>query len=165
MLGGGFLGAGTSAASSGAPSASAALVLAQYRTNLLELYSHFCGAASSLPLAGLAAFAESFDLSPGYLSADKVEEALEEAAGSRASSPGTAGALSFSQFQDVLCLLAQAVADKQWKVEYSAEKLARYQYKRKDAEKSRAEPALDEQIEHLFVALELHSPLVRRHPA
>ena len=55
MLGGGFLGAGTSAASSGAPSASAALVLAQYRTNLLELYSHFCGAASSLPLAGLAA--------------------------------------------------------------------------------------------------------------
>ena len=156
MGGGGFIGPGSSAEASGPPSASAALVLAQYRTHLLELYSHFCGASSSLPLAGFCAFAESFDLSPGYLSADKVEEAFDESARGRNSSPAAAGALSFNEFQDALCLLAAAVADKQWKIEYSAEKSARYRYKLKDAEKSRVEPGPEERLEGLLVALELN---------
>ena len=151
------------------------VVLGEYRSEIDEIYTHFAGSSSSaLQIEGFLAFGAAFDLAPGYLSIECLEDVFEKAVTAAAASERVSSAhctgrarvgMAPADFDEALCLLALAVSEKQWKVEYSAEKLARYQYKRKDAEKSRAEPALDEQIEHLFVALELHSPLVRRHLA
>ena len=148
-------------------SVEASLVLSPHRVALLELYSHFSSPATTLPLAGWLAFTEAFDIAPGYLSVDRVEEAFEEAGrASGSGSPSSAVArgpsngrtvhLSFSEFCDALCLLGKAIADKQWKVEFAAEKAARYRYKLKDATKSRVEPGPEERLEGLLGALDLH---------
>ena len=72
-------GAGPSQASS----TLASFVLNQYRSALLALYSHYAGTtgagSSALSLSGWLAFLEAFDVCPGYLSTDKVEEVFEDA--------------------------------------------------------------------------------------
>lgn len=117
-LGGRILGsASPGQASQQRPSSSAAMVLSEYRAHLLELFTHFCGSSSNLALGGWMAFADAFDICPGYLPPDRLEECFDEAAKFRAgSSPSATVALSFTEFQDALCLLAKAVSDKQWKV-------------------------------------------------
>jgi hypothetical protein len=153
----------------GPPSAAVAYLLGQFRRELLELFSHYCGAATSLSLQGWLSFAEAFDVCPGYLAADKMEEVYEAAtkcAGRttqrHAATRAAAATLSFSQFQDGLCLLASAIEERRWQVEYSAEKAARYRYKLKDAEKGRVEPGPEERMEGLLLALEINEPAAYR---
>ena len=83
LLGGGGSGAGIGA-SVEPPSASATILLSAYRTHLLEIFTHFCGASSNLTHGGWMAFADAFDICPGYLSSDRLEEAFDEAAKGRA---------------------------------------------------------------------------------
>ena len=117
-------------ANDGGPSTSNAqcsLLLVGYRALLLELFSHFCGSATSkmLSLSGWLAFADAFDVCPGYLSAERLEEVYEDAlkGGGRRPTGGAASGklpastmLSFDAFLEALCLLSKAVSDKQWKV-------------------------------------------------
>ena len=98
------------------PSLSAGLVLAEYRTHLLSLFTHFCGTSASLSLSAWLSFADTFDVCPGYLATDKLEEVFDEVAKRRTGSPKPGNALSFAEFQDALCHLAKAVSDKQWRV-------------------------------------------------
>ena len=139
-------------------SVAAPMTLAEHRADLTALFAFFSGGGTSLQLSGWLAFAAAFDVSPGYLAAERVEEAFDEALPH--ARPGAA--LSFADFQEALCHLAKAVADKQWKVEYAAEKAARYRYKLKDAEKSRVVPGPEERLESLFGALELDKPHLYR---
>jgi hypothetical protein len=166
-------------ANDGGPSTSNAqcsLLLVSYRALLLELFSHFCGSATSkmLSLSGWLAFADAFDVCPGYLSAERLEEVYEDAlkGGGRRPTGGAASGklpastmLSFDAFLEALCLLSKAVSDKQWKVEYSAEKAARYRYTYKDAEKGRVAPGADEMLEGVLLALGLDEPSVMRERA
>ncbi len=155
-----------SMAAGGRPSAACSMVLSEYRSDLTLLFNHFCGSNASLSHAGLVAFCEAFDICPGYLSAEKLEEVFADSvrAVGRSSKLGgrITGTLSFADFQDCLALLAKAFTDKQWKVEYSAEKAARYRYTLKDAEKSRVEPGPEERLEGLLVALEIHNAAAYR---
>ena len=137
--------------------------LEAHRRELLELFTCFCGTCSTLTLAGWLAFADAFDICPGYLSVDRLEEVHEAAAGhtgkgqsQRSASRPHGNGLTFSGYQEALCLLAAAMEEKRWKVEYGAEKAARYRYKLKDAEKGRVKPGSDEQIEGLLIALDVH---------
>lgn len=166
-------------ANDGGPSTSNAqcsLLLVSYRALLLELFSHFCGSATSkmLSLSGWLAFADAFDVCPGYLSAERLEEVYEDAlkGGGRRPTGGAASGklpastmLSFDAFLEALCLLSKAVSDKQWKVEYSAEKAARYRYTYKDAEKGRVAPGADEMLEGVLLALGLDEPSAMRERA
>ena len=145
----------------------AAPVLTEVRAALNELHTHFCISSSSLSLDGFLAFAAAFDLCPGYLSTDCLEGIFDKAlAPTRPSSAHTSGrirsGLTRDDFDEALCLIALAISEKQWRVEYAAEKRARYQYQYKDAEKSRAEVRVDEQVEHLVFALELDRPTAYR---
>ena len=122
LLGGGGSGAGIGG-STEPHSHSASIVLSEFRPHLLEMFTHFCGSSAHLTLSGWMAFADAFDICPGYLSADKLEECFDEAAKGRAvtAQPSSSGgALSFTEFQDALCLLAKAVSEKQWKVRASS---------------------------------------------
>jgi len=159
-------GEGDAEGGGGRPSAAVVVVLGGHRKELLELFTHY-SVGTSLTLSGWLAFAEAFDIFPGYLSAEKIEEVFEEAGRSSVTgqSPsaaaavrGSASVLSFAGFQDCLCLLAKAIAEKQWLVEYSAEKQARYRYKLKDAEKGRVEAGPEERLESLLLGLELNDP-------
>ena len=149
------------------------LLMAQppVRTALTALFNHYSvagagsGSSAALTLNGWLAFLEAFDVCPGYLSMERVEEVFEEAARSvgrtprgRAAARAASSALAFSEFQEAVCHLASAFVEKQWKVEYSAEKAARYRYKLKDAEKGRVEPGPEESLEALLTALDLGDP-------
>lgn len=146
-------------------------VLSEFRSALDELFAHFCRSHPTLSREGFLAFAAAFDLSPGYLSADCLEEVFEKALtpGHEPSSAHTVGrsriGMAPTDFDESMCLLALAISEKQWKVEYAAEKRARYQYQYKDAEKSRAEQNVDVQVEHLIFALELDRPVTYRQRA
>lgn len=141
---------------------SAPFTLMEHRPRLLELFNHFCAAntaSSGLPISGWLTFLDVFDICPWYISTERCEDAFN--AGSKAAS-GSA-ALAFGDFQEALCHLAKAMTEKQWKVEYAAEKAGRYRYKHKDADKSRVVPGPEERLEALLIgALELHDPAAFR---
>ena len=115
--------------------------LAEEREELRAVYHFFCGAGQrEMCLSGFLRFCDAFSLSPGYLGPDKVEEIFENCAGAAGPPrPRTRALCGLGAFEEALCLAALAVAEKQWLVEYSAEKRARFQYRLADAEKSRPE--------------------------
>jgi len=150
-----------------------------FRDDLLEAFTAYCGSERALPLSGFLSFADSFDIS-AYLSPERVAEIFETATGQ-----GKKSSVSFEEFKECICLCALAVSAKQWQarrasapllaasrrvtrshrarrlrqVEYAAEKRARYQYKRTDAEKSHSAPSLAAAVEQLLEALDFGNPI------
>ncbi|KAL1498539.1 hypothetical protein AB1Y20_013860 [Prymnesium parvum] len=149
-------------------SESLAHILDDYKPELDEIYTHYAGSPSAaLPRDRFLAFGAAFDIAPGYLSVDVLEDvyekALAAASSSHAHTTGRSHAgMAPADFDEALCLLSLAIGEKQWRVEYAADKRARYQYTQRDAEKTRAPPAVEEQLEHLLLALELHEPALYR---
>ena len=141
------------------------ITLAQSRSHLLELYSHFCGGAKGLALAGWLSFARAFDISPGFLSAERCEEAFNESLPkSRTALADEVATLCFADFQGAMRHVATAVSEKQWKVEFAAEKAGRYRYKLKEAEKSHIPPDAEECLEALLSALQQKGPIAKKQP-
>lgn len=127
----------------------------RFRDELLEAFTAWCGHEAALPLSGFLSFADSFDIS-AYLSAERVAEIFEQALGS--APRRNKGSISFEEFKEAVCLCALAVSAKQWQVEYTAEKRARYHYKRADAEKSHVAPSLEQAVEQLLEAVDFGNP-------
>ena len=134
--------------------------LAEERDELRAVYHFFCGAGQrEMCLSGFLRFCDAFSLSPGYLGPDKVEEIFENCAGAAGPPrPRTRALCGLGAFEEALCLAALAVAEKQWLVEYSAEKRARFQYRLADAEKSRPERGLPDSLGELLQAMQLDQP-------
>ena len=103
---------------------SAPIALADHHAALREIFFYFCGSGlASLSLARWLAFLDGFDVCPGYLTEECCEEVHSDALQRNRSGGRGGGAragLSFADFQDAMCHLAKAVAEKQWMVEYAA---------------------------------------------
>lgn len=114
------------------------------------IFAHF-STGGKMDVEAWLRFVDLFCIHPGILGRETVDKVFFQASGG-------IRLLAPMQFVHALVGLALSCYEKQWIVEFSVEKRARFQYKYKDAAKSRSEVHVCEMVDELLLAMNVDKP-------